>query len=74
MLVSSHAGAAFVIGEVCPFLSDGASLSDDRRVLFENVNVEGMRRRRRMALTHWASCIYLEASSLGVDAQCACQN
>ena len=28
-----------------------------RLVLFENVNDEGMRRRRRMALKHWASCI-----------------
>ena len=28
-----------------------------RLVLFENVNDEGMRRRRCMALKHWASCI-----------------
>ncbi len=30
-----------------------------RRLLFENVNDEGMRRRRRVAPKHWASCIYL---------------
>ena len=60
-MVSSHAGVAFVIGEVWPFPSDRASLAGKWRVLFENVNVEGMRRRRRVALTHWASCIYLEA-------------
>ena len=63
MLVSSHAGAAFVIGEVRPSPNDGVSLAGERRVLFENVNVEGMRRRRcsgvdALGILHYISGIY----------------
>ena len=58
------------------FLSDGfVPAGEIRRVLFENVNVEGMRGRRRSGVDALGILHFVSGGLCPeVDAQCACQN